>query len=49
VKLPSSERLSYLKLLAETALLLLAVPVLLIALLRDPNAALNHAIGKTAL
>jgi len=46
VRLPSTERLEYLKLLAETVLVLLVVPVLIIALFRDPKGALEHAAGR---
>lgn len=46
MKLPSQEKLSYLKLLAETVLLLLLVPVIAIAFLRDPQSAIDHGLGK---
>lgn len=46
MKLPSKERLEFVKLLAETLLLLMLVPVAIWGILRDPQHAADKAIGR---
>lgn len=44
--LPSQERLTYIKLVAEVLLLVLLVPLALYGILRDPHHASDKAIGR---
>jgi hypothetical protein len=46
VRLPSSERLAYLKLALETVLLILIVPLAIYTLMRNPDRAIDHAIDR---
>jgi hypothetical protein len=48
VKLPSEDRLQYVKLLAETLIALIILPLIAFAVLRDPAQAADKAIGKRA-
>ena len=46
MKLPSEERLGYIKLIAETILVVILVPLVLFAVLSNPRAASQQAVGK---
>ncbi len=45
-QLPSKDRLEYWKLLAETLLAVLLLPVVIYAIFRDPHHAADKALGK---
>lgn len=46
MRLPTEDRLQYVKLIAETALVLILLPLILFGIFRDPHHAADRAIGK---